>query len=833
MDNAGQVPEALEEDAALTPSLPARQPPPVWRPSRESAAIAALLSALAMPLFAPALLRGRILFERDLSTSWLPQVETFVQCVAHGALPLWNPYGGFGRPLLADARTAFLYPPTWLNLILPPSVAILVLSLGHLVLASLGGYWLARRLGVRRAGALAAAGLWLLTGPLPSLVSQWHNLAAVAWLPWVLLTADIALTRRGIPSLVPWTATMVLQTLAGGPDYSAFTMVALLLYLALGLDWHIRPEEWRRRLWRCVAVGLVAAALTAPQWLVSLDAARSSGRAALDRDVRTSWSLHPSTLAETLLPMRWAQLPPDVTSRLPVERQRFPLLASVYLGLPCLLLALAGATAGTRQRWFLVALGLAALGYALGRYAPFYDLAVAVLPPLKMLRFPVKAMVVCSFALSQLAGMGWDALYDDRLRSGGRRLWLGAALLVAVGAGSGIVLLRLGHISTVSPPSLGGTAYASARVALLGSLALTSAVAIWASSWPWIMALSRWRRAWPLVLATALGVPLAADGHLIPTAPRELWTLRPPVVSQLERTPQARIYSHDYAPKLRHRTMPGDLEETTEQVRIPPGWDLQSAIMLGHMLSLGPATPARWRVRASFEFDVAGFDSHGAWLLDALVRDREGGPTFLRLLQMGAVTHVLARIPAPWWDDLEPVGTYATPFVRPTTLLRVPDPLPLAYAVDGVRVAPDPRAVQILEQEDFDPRREILLPEGRPQVAGPGSVGTATIIESRPDSVRVRAHIERPGFVVLVEQYDPGWKATLDGRPTRIQRANIAFRAIAVPAGEHVIEMRYRPRSFIVGCRLALACVVGLVVAAGALTVRRRRRTDVGAGSDG
>ena len=38
----------------------------------------------------------------------------------------------------------------------------------------------------------------------------------------------------------------------------------------------------------------------------------------------------------------------------------------------------------------------------------------------------------------------------------------------------------------------------------------------------------------------------------------------------------------------------------------------------------------------------------------------------------------------------------------------------------------------------------------------------------------------------------PGWRASVDGREAEMYRANYAWRAVFVPAGEHVVEFNYR-----------------------------------------
>jgi uncharacterized membrane protein YfhO len=48
----------------------------------------------------------------------------------------------------------------------------------------------------------------------------------------------------------------------------------------------------------------------------------------------------------------------------------------------------------------------------------------------------------------------------------------------------------------------------------------------------------------------------------------------------------------------------------------------------------------------------------------------------------------------------------------------------------------------------------------------------------------------------------------VDGRPAAILRTDYLYRGVVVPAGEHVVEFVYRPRSFLLG---ALGSVLGLL----------------------
>jgi hypothetical protein len=138
------------------------------------------------------------------------------------------------------------------------------------------------------------------------------------------------------------------------------------------------------------------------------------------------------------------------------------------------------------------------------------------------------------------------------------------------------------------------------------------------------------------------------------------------------------------------------------------------------------------------------------------------------------------------------------------------------------RVADGPAALEALASEGFDPRAEVILPAPEPGFGVPptGFTSAVRIVEARPDRVRLEAELSAPGLVVLLDGYDPGWQASVDGAPAPVRRANVAFRAVPVPAGRHVIEQVYRPRSALAG---AVASLAALFAAAAAWILGRPR----------
>ena len=129
----------------------------------------------------------------------------------------------------------------------------------------------------------------------------------------------------------------------------------------------------------------------------------------------------------------------------------------------------------------------------------------------------------------------------------------------------------------------------------------------------------------------------------------------------------------------------------------------------------------------------------------------------------------------------------------------------------------DEAVVSRLLDPAFDPRREIVLPEGTAGRESPGFQGSSRLVEERADRVVLETKTNAPGFVVLLDGFDPGWRARLDGQPAALLRANLAFRAVAIPEGNHRIELVYRPRGLLLGLLVSVLCLApaALVAARG------------------
>ena len=787
-----------------------------------------VLWVLRRPVF-----EGMVLYKRDIHLIWHPQVEAFVRSIAAGSWPVWDPGPAGGQPLLADPSAQIAYLPTWLNLVLRPWTYYTLFAASHLLFSGIGLYLLSRRWAMSRGAAFVASGLWILSGPLLSLLDLWHHLASAAWIPWVLLACVAALEAPGPRSVCLWGAAMGAQILAGSADMTAMTG---LLTAGLALGRHVRWRnplcaENRSTIAACASAAALALGLSAMLWLPTLDVATRSARGSLSAQVRTYWSLHPLSIVETVVPVLWRGLPLRPSLSEAMFEGREPFLASIYLGVPSLVLVCAGIAVSTSERRaLLTGAAVLALLVALGRNAPFYDWASSLFPPLRILRYPVKATAIVAVCWALLAGFGFDAW---RLGLPSRRRWIASTLtpaaMLACLAVAGVWMAR-GWVGVWGPWLLDASTPASPerleRVA--GRLAVT-AVLVTASA---LIALARlrWtdgRLASACLAILALGDLAVLHRNIEPAAPKALYTHQPEIVDWLRKTAEPRVYVYDYSHGVLRKGPADSREGVGVLARAPEGWDLEGAAALARQLSLAPATAGRWAIDSALEIDYRGLYPLDLSRISALLRHLEGTPGYVRLLQVAAITHVVA-LHEQGFEDLTPDAVIPGLYAAPIRVYRVPSPLPRTYVVGNARVGPGLDDVSLLVDAAFDPWQQVLLPDGGVRPLLRPSTGTSRVLERRPDRVRIEADLREEGYVVLLDSYDPGWRVRVDGRESRLLRANFGFRAVQASAGHHTIDFVYRPRALLIGLVLSGFSALAALVFGGGMLPRKPRAADAG-----
>ena len=153
-------------------------------------------------------------------------------------------------------------------------------------------------------------------------------------------------------------------------------------------------------------------------------------------------------------------------------------------------------------------------------------------------------------------------------------------------------------------------------------------------------------------------------------------------------------------------------------------------------------------------------------------------------------------------------------------LYRVEDPAPRAHFFTI-------RETEFVAEE-FIPelfagrsRTRLLLPPGATRYAGaltaPGGVDSVVVSPSvrysRPssDEILLYSASPHPGFVEVLEAFDTGWTARVDGADAPLLPANGFAMAVPVGAGNHVVRLRYATPGRATGVGLSVLSMVLLI----------------------
>ncbi len=321
--------------------------------------------------------------------------------LAHGHLPLWNPYQLCGIPTVDTLQVGALYPPHLLYLVLPTDLAMATSGLLHLLWIAATTYVFCLRAGLGPLPALFAALLVATRGAQPGHIINPSMQEAGAWLALGFIGVQELVRDRWLAGGSVIALATGMSLLAGFPQlslYSAYAWAFVALGLSLGGP---RSAPRVARICAMLGVGVALGALMAAVVLwpaLELAAIGGRERGTLPLDV-----MLPFGLAGFETPMR-------ALATALGSRPALPALTWTF-GLAGLVLVPAITFAGRLRRLGVVmtALAIASLVFAIGPGTPLFE-PLLRLPELGSFRNPWRVLFVADFALAVAAAVGLTAL---------------------------------------------------------------------------------------------------------------------------------------------------------------------------------------------------------------------------------------------------------------------------------------------------------------------------------------------------------------------------------------------------------------------------------------
>jgi len=742
---------------------------------------AAVWTAAVVAFFWDVVSLQKALFYFDITEINYPYRDFLARELRLGRFSRWMPDLYCGLPLFSESQAGYLHP--WKFLLYPWMPTWKAFNLDNVLsvwATGLGTYgWLRRHVGPR--GALTGAAVFGLSGFVWAHFIHTSMNNALTSVPLVVWATECAWDRGRGAAVAFGALALACQVFAGHLQDTLLTsgLVGFYALYRAGTE-----RGWRNRLGAiggAAAVVGLGVALAAVQWVPSkelLDRSPRAGGLTWKDLTYGSWS--PELLPTLVVREAYGTRARDtdwMDGFYPYHEM------NAYLGLTALALAVVGAGA-CRDRWVAFWVILAGVGglLMLGRFTFLFDFAHRI-PVVGSSRIPVRFHLWVSLAVAALAAVGVDRLergFPVSLR------WPAALVVVLVLASVPILLAVYAPVFT--EPGRWSQPYHAARFHWLTrelTVAAVRSLGLVAASAAAVVTATRARTAGVRSLACA-ALPLVVIADLLGShwydvasvSPR-YWTDPPPTALALRADPS---FVRVFGIPVKSAGEPGYASEPVDYMAVrdtlawslPPVWGLASS---------EGATPIYARRLMDYSnharvgrgrFDIEGV-THLVTGRNRKI-DAESSSSQSRVIGSARVARNFGALPR------------ARLMGRP---VYARDQAAAVAALDALGGAIRDRLVV----EDPD---RTLPPDAT-------ATGAARITRDDPERVDVATSSDGPAYLVLADTFDPGWSATVDGRPAPIRPAYVAFRAVALPAGAHAVVFRYRPAGFTAGLSISLA----------------------------
>lgn len=793
---------------------------------RKNLIIIILLGILTLLYFAPVILSHKTFIARDNYIFFNPRRFFAAESLRSGTLPLWNPFLACGVPFQANLQSSLFYPLAILYYLLPFQLGFKYFIVVHYFLGSLFMFLLMREWDSDRFTALLSGIVFAFGGYLISILDNVAFLTAAVWLPLILLFFHRALQGGSFFYALLCGIAIALQILAGDASfYLLSTFSCTFLYTII---WPmIKPESPHHTIikpWALLACSWCSGMLLASVQLIPfvefiLHSTRFEGYSFAKV---TKWSYHPLELLQLLIPYIFGPTVPS--ARWFGQRWLdtfyigiFPLIFSVFFIFYC----------NRKIKYYLFLLLFCALLLSMGQYNPLFLLLYNNMPGMDMLMYPVKLLFPASFCLAIMAGMGASHFLvkldqKDSLKGYLQGLTFFFLLLVGILSAGAVFFDQLyGYFLAIYPK----TAYMQAlqKDSFLQMFkGLSVAIFVFASFILVSGAAMQKRLKKSLFMFLVIAITFA-DLTFIgktkePYLDEAVFTRKNRVVDFLQKdTSMFRTYSLVYiANKRSFLHLPNIAFEKVYR-------GLQEGLL----------------PNLNMYYHLPSIDEYAAILNKAYYQIFSPVEIFFtkdkpsleeqnycdKMLDLLNVKYIVS--PKALTDKRFPLLLDG-----PMKIYENPGVLPRAFFIKKLLVVEtEDDVLQMMEQPSFNPAemgyitvkdiqklQGAFLPDADTHQKE-AFVGTVEFLKYLPNLVTIKTKSNQSAFLILADNYYPGWQVFINGEEKPLLKVNYILRGILLAKGENQITFAFKPQSFRIGASLSIVALG--VVLFSLITLRR------------
>jgi hypothetical protein len=726
------------------------------------------------------------------------------------------------------------FPTALLRLIFPVDVGMAVGFMIFTALAGIFAFIFLRAIRLSWAASFVGGAAYMFSGQVMSMASPGHDgkLFVSALLPLALAFLYRATALRD------WRQYVYFGVVVGFSLLTPHAQMTYYLLMAAGFFWafmvFFSDEKagaapwWKSALMfggaLALAVAIAAIQLAPFVHYIPFSPRGAAGSSSTGYEYAIGWSMPPEELLNGVWPAFSGMLD-DYWGR-----NQFK-LHSEYIGAAVVLLSLLAFRLHSHRRmaWFCVFLGVYGTLYAFGGYTPFYYIPYAILPLIKSTRAVSMIFTLTSFSVAVLAAFGTQ--------------WLASRATVVKATGKQAR-------ETLSDRTIAGVPRPMAiGVIVFGVFALLAAAGAWRPLMESFEGASRYGnaacynnidacvdRSYPPFIADAFrvlifGIAIAAMS--LATVRRrwsaEAWALAVAAIVLIDLYTVERRYLR-FSPRAAETLAADDVVRALQQdstvFRVLP---LDPEYMGNNYLMVhGIRTTFGYNGQELHRYDelLGGKNvwASGQW--------REAGNTNLWAL-LGVKYVILPdTINAPMIERVG--GPLRTRMGRTTYIYRVVNPAPYAFLVrDALKVTQgDDQIFATVLNPRFDPRRLLLIPAdapvGRDSLAQLPPAVDIPVTVREPRAGQLEIALSSPPtdsiFLYVAENWFPYWRASVDGRPAPVVRAQGTLMAVAIPPGARAVTLAFHSDTYVTGRAITIVTILGVIALVIVTSVLARRR---------